>query len=100
LIIIASSHGGCPVRGRNIDEKEKYMWKLAAIASSNVEDRLWLVYDSSKNDVLAGLAGPRAGEDVPLPSPLDITTADFTGDEQSQLCSGSPSVFVWEQSMC
>ncbi|CAH0050883.1 unnamed protein product [Clonostachys solani] len=100
LIIIGSSHGGCPVRRRNIHEKEKYVWKLAATASSNVEDRLWLVYDSSKNDVLAGLAGPRAGEDVPLPSPLDITTADFTGDEQSQLCSESPSVFVWEQSIC
>lgn len=76
-----------------MDEKEKYIWKLAAIASPNEEDRLWLVYDSSKNDVLAVLAGPRAGEDVPLPSPLGMATADTTDDEQS------PSVFVWERSM-
>lgn len=82
-----------------MDEKEKYIWKLAAIASSNEEDRLWLVYDSSKNDVLAGLASPRAREDVLLPSLLDIATVDFT-DEQSQVFSGVPSVFVWEQLIC
>ncbi|VUC28232.1 unnamed protein product [Clonostachys rosea] len=100
LIIIASDHVGCPVRRRNIDEKETYIWKLAAVASPNVEDRLWLVYDSSKNDILAGLASPRAGEELSLPPALDITTANPTKDEQSQPCTGSPSVFVWEQSMC